>query len=177
MKMNILTPVNKVDLSIQKNFLKPKGKKLSGLDICLKWAPLLAVFALDAFENKSKEKLGKDLVDAGVGILLFNAAVSPLKDSVKRIRPNGKLKSFPSRHTAASFLGAEMFRQELKDKHPVWSYAGYAAAISTATLRLYHNKHWFSDVLTGAAIGVLSAKLSPVLIDKIIYSTNIQPAV
>ena len=135
------------------------------------------MFALDAFEDNSEGKLEKHLVEALTGILVLNAAVFPLKHINKRVRPNGKLNSFPSRHTAASFLGSEMLREELKDKYPAWSYSGYAVAAGTAALRLYHNKHWFSDVLTGAVIGILSVKLTPILIDKVIYNTNIQAAV
>jgi hypothetical protein len=178
MKRNILNRIKKTDLNIQKPFLKSKEKKtFSGLDICLKWAPLLAVFALDASEDKTKDKLEKHLIDAITGIILLNAAVFPLKHIIKRRRPSGDLKSFPSRHVAVSFLGSEMLRQELKEKYPIWSYSGYTVAASTAVMRLYRNKHWFSDVLTGAVIGILSVKLTPILIDKIIYSTNIQPAV
>jgi len=178
MKRNILNRVNKIDYKVQLPFLKPKEKKpSSGLDICLKWAPLLSLFALDAFENKSKDKFEKHLIDAAAGIIILNATVYPLKNIVKRVRPNSESKSFPSRHTATSFLGSEMLRQELRDKHPAWSYSGYVVVAGTAVMRLYRNKHWFSDVLTGAVIGVLSAKLTPLLIDKVIYNTNIQPAV
>ena len=147
------------------------------MDICLKWAPLLSVFALDAFDNNSNDKLEKHLVDAITGMLILNAAVFPLKKIIKRVRPNGQLKSFPSRHTAASFLGSEMLRQELNEKYSAWSYSGYAVAVGTAAMRLYRNKHWFSDVLAGAVLGVISIRLAPQLIDKVIYNTNIQPAV
>src|SRR3954469_819311 len=109
MKMNILKRVKNVDLSVQKPFLTPTKKKSSStFDICLKWAPLVAVFALDALENRSKDKLEKHLIDTITGILILNAAVFPLKKVVNRARPNGESKSFPSRHTAISFLGSEI---------------------------------------------------------------------
>jgi hypothetical protein len=178
MKRNILNRIEKIDIKIQTPFLKTKEKKPSSfLDICLRWAPLLSLFALDAIEDEPKDKLEKHMIDAVTGIIILNAVVLPLKNIVTRIRPNGSLKSFPSRHTATSFLGSEMLWQELKDKHPAWGYAGYMVAAGTAAMRLYHNKHWFSDVLTGAAIGILSVKLTPMVLDKIIYNTNIQPAV
>ena len=37
--------------------------------------------------------------------------------------------------------------------------AGYAVAASVAFLRLYYNKHWFNDVIMGAGIGILSARI------------------
>ena len=51
-------------------------------------------------------------------------------------------------------------------------------AAGTAAMRIFRNKHRFSDVVTGAvALGVLSVKLTPIVIDKIIYNTDIQAAV
>lgn len=45
---------------------------------------------------------------------------------------------------------------------------GYTMAATTATLRLYKRKHWFSDVIAGAIIGIVSARLSYLLYKKII---------
>jgi len=42
----------------------------------------------------------------------------------------------------------------------VLCYGGYAVAAATGILRLYNNKHWFSDVVAGALIGILSARLA-----------------
>ena len=177
MKKNALNLIQKADFNIQKGFLKPKKKRLSKLDICLKWAPLISLLVLDAFEDNAKEKLAKHIIDAATAGLLLNATVQPLKYIFKRTRPNGQVQSFPSNHAAISFLGSEMLRQELKDKQPVLSYSGYIISATTAVMRMYHNKHWFSDVLTGAALGVLSVKLSPKLMDEVIYNTNIQAVV
>jgi membrane-associated phospholipid phosphatase len=177
MKMNFLNPIKKADVSIQRELQKLKPKKHFDVDIFLKWAPLVALFALDALDKKEKDKLEKHLVEAAVAAVLLNAAAQPLKYIYKRPRPNGKPKSFPSAHTATSFLGSELLHQELKERQLALSYTGYVVSAGTAVLRMYHNKHWFSDVLAGAVLGVLSAKLSPRLIDKVIYSTNIQAAV
>ena len=51
-----------------------------------------------------------------------------------------------------------MLRQELKENYPLASYSGFAIAAATGVLRLYNNKHWLSDVVGGAVLGVLSAK-------------------
>ena len=177
MKMNFLNPVKKADVSIQRELQKLQPKKHFEVDTFLKWVPLITLLVLDAFDKESKGKLEKHIIEAAAAELLLNAAVLPLKNMYMRPRPNGKPKSFPSGHVATSFLGSELLRQELKDKQAVASYAGYVVSAGTAVLRLYHNKHWFSDVLAGAVLGVLSVKLSPWLIDKVIYSTNIQPAV
>ncbi|MGV3706695.1 MAG: phosphatase PAP2 family protein [Arcticibacter sp.] len=50
--------------------------------------------------------------------------------------------------------------QEYKDQAPLLGYAGYPLAALTGALRLTHNKHWFSDVVGGAGVGILSTKIS-----------------
>ncbi len=177
MKKHLLKPIEQIDHSIQKRFLNDKPKKLNHLDMLLKWTPLFTLLALDAWGKQPKDKWKEHLLQAAAAELLLNVTVQPLKYISKRTRPNGTLNSFPSNHTATGCLGSEMLRQEIKDDYPVASYAGYAITASTAVLRLYHNKHWLSDVITGAAIGVLSATFAPRLLDTIIYKTNIQAAV
>ncbi|MOA07759.1 PAP2 superfamily protein [compost metagenome] len=51
-------------------------------------------------------------------------------------------------------------RQEYKDQSPWYGIAGYSVALATGTFRMYNNKHWFSDVVAGAGIGILSTKLA-----------------
>lgn len=37
---------------------------------------------------------------------------------------------------------------------------GYTCAIATGILRIHNNKHWWSDVIGGAAIGIISARVA-----------------
>ena len=64
--------------------------------------------------------------------------------------------SFPSGHVAMAFTGAELLRSEYGTAYGI---GGYAIATSIAFLRLYNNRHWFNDVLMGAGIGILSARI------------------
>ena len=66
--------------------------------------------------------------------------------------------SFPSGHTETAFVAAEFLHQEYKDKSVWISVGGYAAATFVGVARVYNNKHWVSDVVTGAGIGILSTK-------------------
>jgi membrane-associated phospholipid phosphatase len=54
---------------------------------------------------------------------------------------------------------AEFMHQEYKDQSVWYSIAGYTAATATGVLRMYNVRHWFSDVVAGAGIGILGTKL------------------
>ena len=87
--------------------------------------------------------------------------MSSLKKITHIQRPDGSsYESFPSGHTAEAFASAEFLRQEYKDVSPWYGIAGYAAATATGALRIYNNKHWLSDVVAGAGIGIASTKLA-----------------
>lgn len=69
-------------------------------------------------------------------------------------------RSFPSGHSAAAFAAAAAVTAETR---MVWPEAApYAAAILypgallVGVSRMYHNRHWASDVIAGAAIGTFS---------------------
>lgn len=88
----------------------------------------------------------------------YNAAcVNYLKLVVPEVRPNGtRHDSFPSGHTATAFCGAELVRLEFGWG---WGAAAYASAFYVGYARMAHQCHYRWDVLTGAAIGVVSANL------------------
>jgi membrane-associated phospholipid phosphatase len=87
--------------------------------------------------------------------------VFPVKSFTAENRPDGSNRlSFPSGHTACAFMSAEFLRQEYKDVSPWYGIAGYAAAAGTGFLRMYNNKHWLSDVVAGAGVGIISTRLS-----------------
>jgi len=65
--------------------------------------------------------------------------------------------SFPSGHSAVAFALATSLSHELH--HPVATVALYAAATGTAWSRLYNARHWGSDVVFGAAVGIVSAQV------------------
>ncbi len=49
-------------------------------------------------------------------------------------------------------------RKEYWDVSPWIGVAGYAVAAGTGFFRMYNNRHWLTDVLTGAGIGILSTQ-------------------
>lgn len=64
--------------------------------------------------------------------------------------------SFPSGHSTVAFALATSFARETPDK---WTDLGFfTLATLTAYSRMHDDKHWASDVVFGAGIGILSAR-------------------
>jgi membrane-associated phospholipid phosphatase len=84
-------------------------------------------------------------------LVVSTAAVWTLKLGVGRRRPNGARYSFPSGHTAAAFAVAPVIVHHLGAKAAV---PAYALAGLTAIARMEDRRHYLSDVLFGAAIGL-----------------------
>ena len=101
--------------------------------------------------------------------LLGGAAAVVLKTLVGRSRPSispgdpysfhpFRLKdnSFPSGHTIVAFALATSLARETKDK---WTdVLFFTAAATTGYARLHDDKHWASDVVFGAGVGILAAR-------------------
>lgn len=68
--------------------------------------------------------------------------------------------SFPSGHTTTAFAAAAAVTSEIRRLHPkalpYVATAMYGGATLVGLSRMYHNKHWASDVVLGAAIGTFS---------------------
>jgi membrane-associated phospholipid phosphatase len=64
--------------------------------------------------------------------------------------------SFPSGHTALAFTNAGLLYYEYKDSNLWYASSGFLFATATGVLRIANNKHYTSDVLTGAGIGLAS---------------------
>ncbi len=62
--------------------------------------------------------------------------------------------SFPSGHTTASFAVASVIATQYRD-HKWIPITAYSVATLAGLSRIYDNRHWFSDVVAGAAIGTL----------------------
>ena len=93
-------------------------------------------------------------------VIMF-ASVTLLKNSTHVIRPDGSNdKSFPSGHTAQAFLGAVMIQREYGNKSIWYPVAAYTVATSVGVFRILNDKHYTSDVLVGAGIGMLSANIA-----------------
>ena len=131
----------------------------SKVDDYLKYAPVASVYALNLVGIKGRHKLISRTIIYAMSSFLANHIVSKIKDATHQLRPDGSTyNSFPSGHTTTAFVGAEFMNQEYGWRSPWYSVAGYTMATGTATLRVMNNRHWVSDVIAGAGIGMLSTK-------------------
>lgn len=64
--------------------------------------------------------------------------------------------SFPSGHTSLAFAYSTVMANEVDNAF--WKIGWYSIAGLVGYARIYHNQHWFSDVLMGAAIGYFSGE-------------------
>ena len=108
------------------------------------------------------------LVSAGLSYAFMGAFVNSIKYTAKEMRPDGSTaNSWPSGHTATAFVGATILHKEYGSRSPWFSVAGYGVATATGVMRVLNNRHWVSDVLSGAGIGIMSGELAYALSDLI----------
>lgn len=81
----------------------------------------------------------------------------PFYNRLRDDKGNRLNNAFPSGHTTAAFAAATVFALEYKDR-PLIPIISYTAASLIGISRLTENKHWFTDVLAGAALGFLSGR-------------------
>ena len=107
------------------------------------------------------------LASAGMSYGIMAALVNGIKYTAKEMRPDGsQANSWPSGHTATSFVGATLLHKEYGlTRSPWFSVAGYGVATATGVMRVLNNRHWVSDVMSGAGIGILSTELGYALCD------------
>jgi membrane-associated phospholipid phosphatase len=130
------------------------------IDNYLQFAPILELYGAGILGVKAKNHW----FDQTKNLFISNVASSTitffLKKLTGKMRPNGRgYRSLPSGHTTFAFTNATVLYLEFKESSPVLAYSGYAFATTTGAYRMINNKHWFSDVLVGAGIGILVTKL------------------
>lgn len=149
-----------LDLSTKSELREDHPTFINHIDNYLQFTPAVAVYALNIAGIKGKHNFKDRTIIYGLTTLLSTAIVFPLKNITHVDRPDHSgFNSFPSGHTTMAFASAEFLRQEYKDVSPWYGVAGYTVAAATGALRMYNNKHWFSDVVAGAGFGILSTKV------------------
>lgn len=137
-------------------------------DDYLQYAPLALTYSMKACGLRGRSSWGRMVVSNVFAAGLMASVVNSLKYTVEVERPDGSTRnSFPSGHTATAFMAATILHKEYGHRSPWFSVVGYAAATATGVTRQLNNRHWMSDVMVGAGIGILSAELGYFLADLI----------
>lgn len=97
-------------------------------------------------------EVGGELVRAQI---LAQATTQLIKLGTQRTRPDGTTLSFPSGHTSASFATATVLQQNFGWKAGL---PAYAMATWVGASRIQTKRHHLSDVVAGAALGILAGR-------------------
>ena len=150
-------PLNKLDLKIREKAVALRGDCPMHFDDYLQYLPTAMYLGLSAFPTKSKHTFPEKICVAAVAFISETALVNGIKYTVREPRPNfAEHNSFPSGHTATAFTGAELVRTEYGWG---WGIPAYVVATGVGFMRLYNDRHWVTDTLGGAAVGIISARI------------------
>lgn len=105
----------------------------------------------------SRLKLGSDDFNYATSAIIANGLCTyGIKFITGRMRPDGaNRRSFPSGHTSSSFLAATIADDLYGSKIGV---PAYLLAGLTGLSRIHDNKHYLSDVIFGASLGIALGK-------------------
>lgn len=125
------------------------------------YLPLALTYGLKIAGVEGRSDWKRFLVSNVFSYATMAAFINGIKYTTKEMRPDGtSANSFPSGHTATVFMCATILHKEYGlTRSPWYSIAGYTVAAGTGVMRMLNNRHWISDVLVGAGIGVMSVDL------------------
>ena len=137
-------------------------------DNYIQYAPAAVMLGMKAFGVKGRSDWGRMIASDALSMAIMAGVVQTIKHTTNVMRPDGTDNhSFPSGHTATAFMTATMLTKEYGHISPWIGMGAYSFATATGLMRIANNKHWLSDVLTGAGIGIISTELGYYLADLI----------
>jgi membrane-associated phospholipid phosphatase len=134
-------------------------------DDYIQYAPYAGIYAPDLLGIEAKHNIIDRTLVLGASMIICTSAIQIPKRLTGVTRPDGSNNhSFPSGHTATAFLGAHILFREYSEASPWIGIAGYSLAATTGVMRIINRKHWFSDVVAGAGVAIISVELSYLLL-------------
>lgn len=130
-----------------------------GIDDYTQHVPFIEMYIADIAGVESKNHWFDQTKYLLISNLISASTTHLLKNWTKKPRPAGADDSFPSGHTTGAFTNATVLYNEFSQSSDALAYSGYAFAATTGMFRLINNKHWLSDVLVGAGIGIIATEL------------------
>lgn len=140
----------------------------SGFDDWLQYAPAAVMLGMKIGGVKGRSSWGRMLASDAFSVALVAGSVTLLKHTMDTRRPDGSAyNSFPSGHTAKAFMTATMLNKEFGNLSPWVTMGSYTMAVATGVGRQLNMRHWGSDIITGAGIGILATELGYLFADLI----------
>lgn len=150
-----------LDKNLQGGLNWDKNRHVELYEDELRYAPIGIGAMLSLCGVKPKHPLLHQIGLMGVSYVLADFVVYRTKVVTKIQRPDSKgYDSFPSQHTSMAFVAATLLYHEFGDISPWISISGYTTAIWVAYARIADNHHYTSDVLMGAAVGILVTNMT-----------------
>ena len=129
-------------------------------DDYLQYVPIASIYGCSLLGAEAKHNYVDCTLELATSYIALGIIVNGIKYTVRSPRPDGSANnSFPSGHTATTFMGAELVRIEYGEEHPWIAVGAYTMATAVGVLRVYNERHWFTDVFAGAGVGILSARI------------------
>ncbi|TDD96614.1 phosphatase PAP2 family protein [Flavobacterium cellulosilyticum] len=126
-------------------------------DNYLLFVPAAQIYLGKSLGFQPKNDFQHQTINIVIANAIAVAATEIIKHAVGEERPDlSDNLSFPSGHTTIAFTNAALLYYEFKDSNIWYASSGFLFATATAALRVANNKHYTSDVLAGAGIGVVS---------------------
>lgn len=143
---------------LQENANRFFGEDFSSqADNVLLFVPAAQIYLGKSFGFNPKNDFYHQTINLAVANAIAVSTTMALKYSVKEERPNQSDDlSFPSGHTSIAFTNAALLYYEYKDSNLWYASSGFLFATATGILRIANNKHYTSDVLASAGIGLAS---------------------
>ncbi|MBR3101620.1 MAG: phosphatase PAP2 family protein [Muribaculaceae bacterium] len=131
------------------------------IDNYTQFVPLVATFAMKLGGVEGRSDWPRLWASAALSSAIMAGFVNGIKYTASELRPDGSTRnSWPSGHTATAFMAATIFHKEYGlTRSPWYSVGAFSLATATGVMRVLNNRHWISDVLSGAGIGILSVEL------------------
>lgn len=130
------------------------------IDDYILFVPIVQMYAADIFGMKAKNHWFDQTKYLFISNVISTGISELLKAAITKTRPDeDNTNSFPSGHSTIAFTNAAVLQNEFQDTSPVYAYSGYAFAATTGVFRMLNNRHYLSDVLVGAGIGIFITQL------------------
>ena len=133
----------------------------SEIDNYTQYVPLALTIGLHLGGVEGRSDWPRFWASSAMSAAIMAGLVNGIKYTASEMRPDGSTRNpWPSGHTATAFMAATILHKEYGlTRSPWYSVGAYTLATATGVMRVLNNRHWISDVLSGAGIGILSVEL------------------